>query len=462
MSCPRKFLALLLALAAISFARQKADWIVHARFVVTMDSQHRVLNDGAIAIEGPRIVAVGTRRAIDHDFTAAQTLDKPDGLLLPGLIDTHTHAPMSLLRGIADDRRLDDWLENYIFPAEARNVSPEFIRWGTRLACLEMLLAGITTYTDMYYFEDVEAATVKQIGIRGVLGQSVIGFPAPDYKTWQAAIAGSERFIRRYIHDDLIVPAVAPHAIYTTPDDALIAAHNLSTKYKVPLLIHLAETSKERADSLQKRHLTPAQVLEQLGVLNGRVVAAHSIWLDRNDLDVLKKHDTGVAHCPSSNMKLASGAAPVADMLKLGIHVGLGNDGFAGSNDSADLLREMDLAAKLQKVTRMDPTAISAEQAFEMATVGGARVLGMEKEIGSLEKGKQADFVTLSLNESRALPLYDVYSFLAYAAHSSDIEDVFVNGRQLVAGRRVLTIDRAEVFRQAGIYRERILATLKR
>jgi 5-methylthioadenosine/S-adenosylhomocysteine deaminase len=203
-------------------------------------------------------------------------------------------------------------------------------------------------------------------------------------------------------------------------------------------------------------------VLEQLGVLNGRVVAAHSIWLDRNDLDVLKKHDTGVAHCPSSNMKLASGAAPVADMLKLGIHVGLGNDGFAGSNDSADLLREMDLAAKLQKVTRMDPTAISAEQAFEMATVGGARVLGMEKEIGSLEKGKQADFVTLSLNESRALPLYDVYSFLAYAAHSSDIEDVFVNGRQLVAGRRVLTIDRAEVFRQAGIYRERILATLKR
>ncbi len=372
------------------------DWIIRARYVVTMDEAHRVIENGAIAIKGARIAGVDTQAAIGRDFTAQHTLDKPDALLAPGLIDTHTHAPMSLLRAIADDRRLEDWLHNFIFPAEARNVTPEFVRWGTRLACLEMVLAGITTYTDMYYFEDAEAEAAKEAGVRGVLGQSVIGFPAPDYKTWQESIQGTERFMQRYRDDDLIVPAVAPHAIYTTPNEALMAAHKLAIKYHAPLLIHLAETSTERDESLTKRKLTPTQVLESLGVLDGRVIAAHAIWEDDNDLQILKRHNTGVAHCPSSNMKLADGVAHVTAMLKLGINVGLGDDGFAGSNDSADLLREMDIAAKLQKVTLMDPTVIPAEQAFEMATMGGARVLGMEKEIGSLEKGKRADLFSLS------------------------------------------------------------------
>ncbi len=456
-----KLVYLIAAVPVIAQPAERVDWIVSARYVITMDSQHRIVENGAVALKGSHIAAVDTAAAIAREFTADHTLDKGNAVLAPGLIDTHTHAPMSLFRAIADDRRLEDWLHNFIFPAEVFNVSADFVRWGTRLACTEMVLAGITTYTDMYYFEDAEAEAAKEVGVRGVLGQTVIGFPAPDYKTWQEAIHGTERFIQRFRNDDLIVPAVAPHAIYTTPNEALIACHQLAVKYRVPLTIHLAETSTERDESLTKRHLTPTQALEQLGVLDGRVIAAHSIWLDDNDLQILKRHNTGVAHCPSSNMKLADGVAHVTAMLKDGIHVGLGNDGFAGSNDSADLLREIGLAAKLQKVTLMDPTVLPAEQAFEMATIGGARVLGMEREIGSLEPGKRADLFALSLGHPDTVPMYNIYSVLAYAAHAGDVEDVFINGRQIVSDRRVLTVDQGQVFTKANAYKEQILKSLK-
>jgi len=449
-------------LAWTACATENADWIIRAKYVVTMDPQHRIIPQGAVAVRGARIVGIGTQKEIAARFQSPHTLEKPDALLAPGLIDTHTHAPMSLFRAIADDKRLQDWLDNFIFPAESKNVNADFVRWGTRLACLEMVLAGITTYTDMYYFEEVEAETAKQAGVRGVLGQSVIGFPAPDYKTWQESIGAAERFIQHFQHDDLITPAVAPHAIYTTPDEALVASHKLAVQYHVPLLIHLAETQKERDDSLTKRNLTPTQLLEKLGVLDGRVVAAHSIWEDDNDLQILKQHGTGVAHCPSSNTKLASGIARVTDMLKEGITVGLGTDGFAGSNDTADLILEMDLAAKLQKVTVKDPTALPAEQAFEMATMGGARVVGLEKEIGSLEEGKRADLITVSLAGPNAVPLYHLYSQLAYATKAGDVEDVFINGRQIVSSRRVLTLNAPEIFRKADEYRQQIQRSIGR
>jgi 5-methylthioadenosine/S-adenosylhomocysteine deaminase len=450
-----------IALVSAAFGSESADWIIRARYVVTMDGQRRVIPQGAVAVRGARIVGVGTQETIEARFQAQHTLNKPDALLAPGLIDTHTHAPMSLFRAIADDKRLDDWLQHYIFPAEAKNVNAEFVRWGTRLACLEMTLAGITTYTDMYYFEEAEAETVREAGVRGVLGQTVIGFPAPDAKTWQESIRATEQFMQHFAHDDLITPAVAPHAIYTTPDEALVAAHQLAVKHNAPLLIHLAETQKEREDSLAVRHLTPTQVLEKLGVLDGRVVAAHSIWEDDHDLSLLKQHGTGVAHCPSSNMKLASGVARVTDMLKMGIHAGLGTDGFAGSNDTADLILEMDLAAKLQKVTAKDPTALPAEQAFEMATVGGARVLGLEQEIGSLEEGKRADLITVSLAHPNAVPLYNLYSQLAYATKAGDVEDVFINGRPIVSSRRPLTLNAPEIYRKAENYRKQIAASIK-
>jgi 5-methylthioadenosine/S-adenosylhomocysteine deaminase len=453
-------LCTVLLLCARAQATESADWIIQARYVVTMNAQHQLIDDGAIAIRGAHIVGVGPRTGIAQRFHAREVLDEPDSLVAPGLIDTHTHAPMSLLRGLANDVPLEVWLTKFIFPAESKNVTADFVRWGTRLACLEMVLAGITTYTDMYYFEDTEAEAAKEAGVRGVLGQTIIGFPAPDYKTWQEALTATERYINRFRNDELIVPAVAPHSIYTTPDEALIASHQLAVKSGAPLLIHLSEMRKEREDSLAKRNLTPTQVLEKLGVLDGRVVAAHSIWEDDHDLQLLKQHATGVAHCPSSNMKLASGIARVTDMLRLHINVGLGNDGFAGSNDSADLIREMDLAAKLQKVTRMDPSVLPAEQVLEMATMGGARVLGMEKSIGSLEEGKLADVITVSLAHPDAIPLYHVYSQLVYAAKASDIEDVFINGRQIVRKRRVLTLSEQEVYSKATEYRAKILNSL--
>lgn len=451
-----------LLLASSALASAAADWIIHAKYVVTMDAQHRIIPQGAVAVRGVRIVGIGTRREIDTRFQASHTLEKPDALLAPGLIDTHTHAPMSLFRAIADDMRLQDWLNKFIFPAESKNVNADFVRWGTRLACLEMVLAGITTYTDMYYFEEAEAETTKQAGVRGVLGQSVIGFPAPDYKTWPEAISAAEHFIQRFQHDDLITPAVAPHAIYTTPDEALIASHKLAVQYKVPLLIHLAETQKERDDSLAQRGLTPTQLLQKLGVLDGRVVAAHCVWENDSDLQILKQHGTGVAHCPSSNTKLASGIARITDMLKNGVVVGLGTDGFAGSNDTADLILEMDLAAKLQKVTTKDPTALPAEQVFEMATMGGARVIGLEKEIGSLEEGKRADLITVSLAHPNAVPLYgNLYSQLAYATKAGDVQDVFINGRQIVSGRRMLTLNAPEIYRKADEYRRQVQQSIR-
>jgi 5-methylthioadenosine/S-adenosylhomocysteine deaminase len=453
---------LLFALLSVQTrAAKNADWIIRAKYVITMDARHRVIDRGAVAIRGTGIVGVGPQNEIAQRYQAKQTLDKPDALVAPGLIDTHTHAPMSLFRALADDMRLQDWLTKFIFPAESKNVSPDFVRWGTRLACLEMVLAGITTYTDMYYFEDVEAETAKEAGVRAVLGQTIIGFPVPDHKTWNESIAATDRYIQRFRYDELIVPAVAPHAIYTTPDDALVVSHNLAVKYRIPLLIHLSETKTERDDALAKRKMTPTQTLEKLGVLDGRVVAAHCVWENDNDLQILKRHGTGVAHCPSSNTKLASGIAPVTAMLKIGLNVGLGNDGFAGSNDTADLILEMNLAAKLQKVTTMDPRVLPAEQVFEMATSGGARVLGLDKEIGSIEEGKRADLITVSLVKPNTVPFYDLYSQIVYAAKAADVEDVFINGRQIVSARHVLTLNQEEIYRKVEEYRQRIANSLQ-
>ncbi|MEO7145261.1 MAG: amidohydrolase [Bryobacteraceae bacterium] len=436
------------------------DWIWTARYVVTMDAQRRVIENGAVAVRGERIAGVGARAQIEKRFQAAHRLDRPDAILLPGFIDTHTHAAMSLFRGIADDLRLQDWLEKFIFPAEARNVDREFVRWGTRLACLEMALSGTTTYTDMYYFEDTVAEVTREAGLRGVLGETIIGFPAPDYKTPQAALAGTEKFLTRFARDPLITPAVAPHAIYTNTDETLKASRALANRYRAPLLIHLSETRHENDEVFAKRKMSPAQLLNSLGVLNGRIVAAHCVWLSDADRQILKARGVGVAHCPSSNMKLASGVADVVKMLRMGIAVGLGPDGVAGSNNDADMMQEMDLAAKLQKVTQMDPRVLPAGKALEMATILGARALGMEREIGSLEAGKRADVITLSLNEPHGAPIYNVLSEIVYSLKGSDVRDVMVNGRPIVRDRRMLTLDEAQVLAKAAEYRSRVEASL--
>jgi len=448
-------------LACLTASAEPADSIYTARYVVTMDAQHRLIDDGAVAIRGERIVAVGKRAVIEKQFQARQHVNRPDALLMPGLINTHTHAAMSLLRGIADDLHLQEWLEKYIFPAEAKNVTPDFVLWGTRLACLEMMLSGTTTFVDMYYFEDRVAQATKEAGMRGVLGETILKFKSPDSATPLDALALTEKFLQQYKGDPLIVAAPAPHAIYTNDDATLRATRKLADKYGVPLIIHLSETKRENDDALQTRGMTPTKLLQILGVLDGPTIAAHAIWVDDADMRILKAHGTGVAHCPSSNMKLASGIAPVVKQLALGIPVGVGTDGPAGSNNDFDLMEEMNLAANLQKVSTGDPTVLNAEQAVAMATILGARVAGLEKEIGSLEPGKRADLIALRLDRPHAIPLYNVYSQIVYALKGSDVQDVVVNGKPIVREGRSLTLDQALVLAKAKEYGAKVAASLK-
>jgi len=443
-------------------AAEPVDWLLSARWVLPMDASRAIVENGAVAIKGGSIVATGTRAELAKRFTPKQTLHRSDAILLPGLINTHTHAPMSLFRGIADDMRLQEWLEKFIFPAEARNVSPDFVRAGTRLAALEMMLGGTTTFTDMYYFEEVIAEAAKAAGMRGVLGQTIIGFPVADARTPADGLARAEAFIKRFANDPLIVPAVAPHALYTNSDETLRGARALANRYKVPFLIHLSETKRENDEILAKRGKSPTAVLEEIGALDGRTLGAHGVWLDDADMAILKRRATGIAHCPSSNMKLASGIAPIMKMLALGVPVGLGPDGPAGSNNDFSMFEEMDLAAKLAKVFTNDPQALSAQKAVEMATIDGARALGMDSTIGSLEAGKRADLIFVRANAAHATPLYNAYSQLVYALKATDVSDVMIDGRWTVRSRIPQTLSPAAVLAEARAYQQKILASLKK
>ena len=454
-------IAALLALCAAAWA-EPADWIYTARYVVTMDAQRRLIDDGAVAVRGQNIVGVGKRVDIEKQFQARQRLDRPDAILMPGLINTHAHAAMSLFRGLADDLRLQNWLQNYIFPAEAKNVTPDFVLWGARLACLEMMLSGTTTFVDMYYFEDRVAQAVKEAGMRGVLGETVLRFKSPDAATPQDALRFTEKFLQQYRGDPLVVAAPAPHAVYTNDDSTLKAARQLADKYHAPLVIHVSETKQENDDLLKARNLTPTRLLESLGVLDGPTIAAHGVWLDDNDIRILKAHGTGIAHCPSSNMKLASGVAPVVKLLAQGVPVGLGTDGPAGSNNDFDLMEEMNLAADLQKVTAKDPTVIPAQRAVEMATILGARVAGLDRLTGSLEAGKRADMITLRLDRPHAVPLYNVYSQIVYALKGSDVEDTVVDGKLIVRDGRSLTLDSSLILAKAKEYAARVAASVRK
>ena len=436
---------------------ERADWLLSGGTIVTMDAQRRVISDGAIAIRGDSIVAVGPAAEVAKSYRAARRLDTRGKLILPGLINGHTHAPMTLLRGLADDLALDEWLKKYIFPAEARNVTPEFVRVGTRLALLEMIRGGTTTYVDMYYFEDEIARVTKAAGMRGVLGESIIDFPAPDNKTVAQALAYAEEFLKHWRGDRLIRAAVAPHSAYTCSEKTLRDAAALARRYDAPILIHVSETKQELEEIRSKHGLTPPAYLDSLGVLGPDVVAAHCVWVDAADMALLAKREVGCIHNPSSNMKLASGIAPVADLLAAGVRVGLGTDGAASNND-LDMMEEMDLAAKLQKVGRMDPRVLPAEQALELATLGGARALHMEKEIGSLEAGKQADLIVLRLDAPHAVPLYSVYSQIVYALKASDVETAFIAGRPVMENGRLITLSEAQVLAEARALAKKIAA----
>ena len=442
-------------------ALEPTDLLILGGTVVTMDRGRAVIEDGAVAVKGEKIVAVGKRSEITGQYRAKRTINAAGKAVIPGLINTHTHVPMSLFRGIADDLDLQEWLTKFIFPAEAKNVNEAFVRAGTRLALAEMIRGGTTAFCDMYYFEDAVADETSKAGVRGVLGETVLDFPAPDNKTWESAIDYSEKFIKKWQGDGLIVPAIAPHAPYTVSQEHLLAARDISEKLKAPLLIHLAE-AKSEVEFTEKNHggLRPIEYVESIGFLTNRTIAAHVIQANEKELDILKNRGVGVAHNPQSNMKLAAGTAPVPAMLARDIPVGLGTDGAASNNDLS-LWEEMDTAAKLHKVFSGDPKMLSAEQAFEMATIRGARALHMDDLIGSIEAGKRADIAIVDLDSLHQLPLYNIYSHLVYATKAGDVRTVIINGKPVMIDRRLLTLDESVIRKDANAYRKKIIESLK-
>lgn len=440
---------------------EQVDLIVYNAIVVTMDAAARVLPRGAVAIRGNQIVAVQTAEAIASSFSAKETIDAEGQIVMPGLVNTHGHAPMVLYRGLADDLALMEWLQNYIFPAESKTVTPAFVRAGTRLAALEMIQSGTTTYTDMYYFEEEIARVTREAGMRGVLGQTIIQFPVADAKTPAEGLARTEAFLKEFAGDELITPALAPHAMYTLDAATLKSVRAMADKYQAQVLIHLAETEDEARTSQKQHKMSPGRYLESLGFWGPRTLAAHAVWLDAADIQILAKRQVGVSHNPESNMKLASGTAKVPAMRTSGINVGLGTDGAASNND-LDMFEAMRQAAFLQKHATRDPRALPAKDALAMATIEGARALGMADRIGSLEPGKRADLILVSMVGARQTPMYDPISHLVYVARGEDVRTSIVNGKILMRDRKMLTLNEADIIREANEMARQVRAAVKK
>jgi len=439
--------------------RQPVDLLVLGGTIVTMDETRRIIDDGGIAVSNSRIIAIGPRAEIESRYTSRQRVNASGKVIAPGLINGHTHVPMVLFRGLADDLDLQEWLTKYIFPAEAKNVTEEFVRVGARLGLAEMIRGGTTTYCDMYYFEDAIADETAKAGVRGVLGETIIDFPVADNKTNAEGMAYVEKFVARWKGHDLIVPAIAPHAPYTVSEEHLKAARAFSDRTGAPIVTHIAETKREVDDMVKAKGASPVAYLERIGFLNDRVIAAHMVWPQGTDIAILKKRGVGVVHNPQSNMKLASGVAPVPRMLSEKLFVGLGTDGAASNND-LNMWEEMDTVAKLHKVFTGDPKVISAQEAFELATIRGAQALHLEKEIGSLETGKRADVLVIDRDTLNQIPLYNIYSDLVYATKAADVETVIINGRLIMRNRRLLTLNETTVKADARVFRDKILRSL--
>jgi 5-methylthioadenosine/S-adenosylhomocysteine deaminase len=440
--------------------REPADLMIINGIVLTMDGNRAIYDNGAVVVRGDVIVAVGARSMLEAKYHADQAIDAQGGLILPGFINGHTHVPMTLFRGLHDDVTLNDWLYKYIFPAEAKNVNEQFVRWGTRLGAAEQIRSGVTTFADMYYFEDAVAEETKAAGMRGVLGETFIDFPAPDNKSEAEMLAYAEKFLKKWRGDPLIHAAVAPHSIYTCSKKTLQDAAALARKYQAPILIHTAEMKKEWQDSNEQNGMSPVQYLDKIGLLGADVISAHCIFVDQADQKTLAERQVGCVHNPSSNMMIASGVSPVAELRAAGVAVGLGTDGPAGSNNDLDLMEEIDLAAKLAKITKMDPLALNAKAVVEMATIDGARALHMEREIGSLEAGKKADLIVIGLDEPNAVPMYDVYAQIAYALKGNDVQTVIIGGRVVMRNRRLLSVDEKAAIAEARKYKASIAASL--
>jgi 5-methylthioadenosine/S-adenosylhomocysteine deaminase len=441
-------------------SQEAIDLIVEGDHVVTMDEAMTVIESGAVAIDDGVILAVGPASEIREAYTAAQVLPGANRVVMPGLVNGHSHAAMTLLRGVADDLALMDWLNNYIFPAEVQFVDAEFVRIGTELACWEMIRGGTTTFVDMYYYPDTIAEVVDRCGMRALISATVIDQRSPDAEDASDSIRKGSGFIERWLgKNDRITPIFGPHANYTLNAEQLTATREAAMKFGVPISIHLSESPYEVQYAKDNYGMTSIDLFESIGFFEGPTIAAHVVWPTESEIPILAERKVGVIHNPTSNMKIASGVAPITDMLDAGVRVGLGTDGAASNND-LDMWEEMRLASFLQKVEQMDPEALSAETVLRMATSGGATAIGLGEKIGSLEAGKRADLIQVAFDDVHHVPTYDVMSHLVYVTDEQDVAAVVVDGKLLMHDGQFLTIDTARVRAEATALASAIAAEL--
>lgn len=439
-----------IAPATSADAGEQIDLIVSGDYIVTMDPSATIHTGSAVAIDDGVIIAVGPAAEINASYDAAQTLEGKNRIVMPGLVNGHSHAAMTLLRGVADDLALMDWLTNYIFPAEVEFVDAEFVRTGTELACWEMIRGGTTTFVDMYYFPDVIAEVVDSCGMRALISATVIDQRSPDAESAVDSLQKGSEFIKHWQNrNSRITPIFGPHANYTLNAEQLRATRAAAMELGVPISIHMSESPFEVQYSQDTFGMTSIELFESIGFFEGPTIAAHVVWPTAAEIPILVKRKVGVIHNPTSNMKIASGIAPVADMLKAGVRVGLGTDGAASNND-LDMWEEMRLASLLQKVEQMNPEVLPAETVLRMATSGGATAIGLGDSIGSLEVGKRADIIQIAFEDVHHVPTYDVVSHLLYVNDEQDVVSVVVDGKVLMREREMLTIDTARVATEAA------------
>lgn len=437
-----------------------ANYIFKNAHVLTMDQKLRSFFPGAVAVHGDLIVAAGAEEEILNKFSAEEIIDCREKVLMPGLINGHTHVPMNLLRGLADDLRLDVWLHGYMMPVEREFVSPEFVQTGALLACAEMIRSGITTFCDMYYFEEDVARAAEQAGMRAICGETILKFPTPDASSYEEALAYAREFIRRWKNHPLIIPAVAPHAPYTCTEEILRSCVHLAVEMDAPLLIHISETEQEVDNSRNENGMPVVPFVKKLNLFNAKVVAAHCVHIDEGEMRTMLHYNAGVVHNPSSNLKLASGIAPVKRMLDLGLNVGIGTDGVASNND-LDMFEEIRLAAFLAKGSSGDPTVLPAPTVILMATRMGAQALHLERLTGSIEAGKRADLIVVDIHRLHNAPQFHrdpagVYAQLVYASKSTDVTDVMINGKLVMRSGHLLTLNEEVLMSKAQEYAQAI------
>lgn len=426
---------------------QDVDLIITGSKALLLDEKNTCLNNAAVAVNGDKIIAVDDSKKILKQFEAKKIIVAGDSLIMPSFVNCHTHAAMTCFRGIADDLELMDWLNNYIFPAEAKNVNKELAYWGSLLGAAEMIKSGTTMFCDMYIFEDETARAAKEAGIRCLVGEVLFDFPSPNFKTPEEGVAYTKMLIEKWQDDPLVNIMIEPHALYTCSQPLLADVKKLSEEFNVPIGLHLLENAAEKKQLEEKFGKGAVSFLKDIGYLNEQLVAFHCVHFTEEDMKMFADYGCKVSHNPASNMKLASGVAPVPEMIKAGVTVGLGTDGCA-SNNNLDMIKEMGTTAKLHKVARLDPTVMDAQTVVRMATIEGAKTLGMEKKIGSLESGKKADIIVIGLNEPHLTPLYCEYSHLVYAASGADVDTVIINGKVVMENRKLLTINEQNVMQK--------------